>query len=62
MALTAPDVNLFALTVDIAYLQRQGFSEAQAHGIGCQKKDPVAKIAGGTDQLFNLGDGQNIGQ
>ncbi len=60
MALASPDMYLFALTVDIAHLQRQGLSEAQAHRIGCQQKDPVAQPECGTDQLLNLGDGDNI--
>jgi hypothetical protein len=60
MALAAPDVYLFALTVDIPNLQGEGLSEAQAHRIGCQQKDPVAQLACRTDQLFNLSDGENI--
>ena len=60
MALATPDMYLFALAVDISHLQRQGLSEAQAHRIGCQQKDPVAQLACRTDQLFNLRDGENI--
>jgi len=37
--LAAPDMNQFALTVDIAHLQGQGLCETQSHEIG-----------GGTDQ------------
>ncbi len=62
MALAAPDMYLFALTVDIAHLQRQGLSEAQAHRIGYQQKGPVAQLACRTDQLFNLSDGESIGE
>src|SRR5450759_3276517 len=62
MALAVPDMYLFALAVDIPHLQRQGLSEAQAHRIGCQQKDPVAQLACRTDQLFNLRDGENIRQ
>ena len=62
MALAAPDMYLFALTVDIPNLQRQGLAEAQAHRIGCQQKDPVAQLACRTDQSLDLGDGENIGQ
>ena len=60
--LAAPDMNLFALSVDIAYLQGQGFGKAQTHGIGCQQINPVAQLARGTDQFFNFGDGENVGQ
>jgi len=62
VALAASDMYLFALTVDIPHLQRQGLSEAQAHRIGCQQKDPVAQFACRTDQPFNLRDGENIRQ
>ncbi len=55
-------MHLFALAVDIADFKRQGFAQAQAHRIGCQQKDPVAQLACRTDQLFNLSDGENIGQ
>lgn len=60
--LAAPDMNLFALTVDIADLQGQGLGKAQAHGIGGQHKNPVAQFSCGTDQFFNFADGENIGQ
>ena len=62
VALAAADMNHFALPVDIAHLQGQGFRKAQAHGIGCQQKDSIAQFACCSDQLFNFGDGENIGQ
>ena len=62
VALAAPDMNPLARTVDIADLQSQGLRKAQAHGIGRQQENPVAQLACCTDQLFNFGGGENIGQ
>jgi len=62
LPLAAADMNHFALTVDVAHLQGQGLRKAQAHGIGCQQKNPVAQFAGRSDQLFNFADGEDIGQ
>jgi hypothetical protein len=41
VSLAAADMDQFALTVDIAYLQGQGLCKAQAHGIGSQQKNPI---------------------
>ncbi len=62
VAFSSADMNQFPLTVDIAHLQVQGLGEAQAHGIGYQKKDPVAQLACRTDQLFDFAHSENIGQ
>jgi hypothetical protein len=53
-------VYLVPLSVDIPYLQSQSLFEAQAHGIGCQQKGPVAQLACRIDQLFSFTDGENI--
>lgn len=45
----APDMNSFALTIDIAHLQGRGLRKAQPHGIGCQQKNPVAQFARRTE-------------
>ena len=55
MALTSANMNLFSFSVDIGYLKCQGLAEAQAHGIGCKQKGPVAKLICGADQLFHFG-------
>ena len=60
MALTTANMNLFSFSVDIAYLKCQGLAEAQAHGIGCKQKDPVTQLACRSDQLLNLGEGEDI--
>ena len=60
--LAAPDMNQLALAIDIAHLQGQGLREAQAHGIGCQQKNPVSQVACHPNYLFNFGNGENIRQ
>jgi len=41
VALAAADMDLHALPVDVAHLQRQRFVQTQPHRIGGQQKDPV---------------------
>ena len=62
MPFASTDMHLFALAVDIAYLQCQGFAQAQAHRVGCQQKHPVAQFTRGADQLLDFTDGENIRQ
>jgi hypothetical protein len=58
--LATPDVHLFVLRIDIANFKRQCLTQAQAHRIGRQQKDPVTQFTCGADQLLDLGQGKNI--
>jgi hypothetical protein len=62
MSLAPTDMNFPSVTIDITDFQRQRFTEAQTHGIGGKKEYPEPKMASGTNQLLDLGHGQDIGQ
>ena len=62
MSFSAPNVDPLALTIDVAHLQGERLRQAQAHGIGHEQENPVAEFAGGTDQFFHFGYGENIRQ
>lgn len=62
MPLSPTDMDLPWAAIDISDFQRQGFTQAQPHGIGSQRKHPVAEIASSPDWLLNFGSGQNVRQ
>ena len=62
MAFAATDMHLLTRPIDIADFQRQRLAQAQTHRIGREQKDPITQLARRTDQLFDLGDGEDIWQ
>ena len=62
VALAAADMDLVALGIDIADFKSQGFTQAQTHGVGSQEEHAVAQFAGGADQAFDFGEGEDIRQ
>ena len=56
------DMDLSALSVNVADLQGLCFTQAQAHGIGRQQKYPVTKFSSGGDQVFYFRHSEYIGK
>ncbi len=62
VAFGVADVNPLAHGVDVAYLQAQPFSEAQAHAVEDEEEYPVAENAGGAKDAPRFFDGDDVGQ
>lgn len=53
-------MNLHVGGIDIAGLQPDSFSKAQAQGIGGEEENPVTQLSRGADQLLELPYRENI--
>jgi len=62
VALLIADMHALAGRVDIAYLQAQTFTEAQAQTVSGEVEDPVAQRVRGLEHAPGLFNGEDVGQ
>jgi hypothetical protein len=62
IALGIADMHAAALGIDIAHLQPQAFTEAQAEAVEGEIEDPVTEGMGGLEEPPGLFDGDDVRQ